>query len=201
MNGRQIDAVHDALAEKDAEIKQLRKENIDRLMQKAKLEEEIQRLKSSPTVAETDALIARLRTNQASWPGAVSDLMGEAAEALHRLARNQMSTGYVTLAQTAALQAQEAEARARYAQKLEQKCDQLTNALMKAMTLVDELLRENGRLCAASGDPPNVRLFAAKSSFDTAMHKLLGDEEPATTTADTTEVTTSLTTSTDGETK
>jgi DNA repair exonuclease SbcCD ATPase subunit len=167
MNGRQIDAVHDAFAEKDAEISEL-------TGSKAALQTEIERLR---------------------------ELCDNQQAEIERLARNQMSTGYVTLAQSAALQAQEADARGRYAKKLEQKCEQLTEALMKAMTLVDEMLRENGRLCAASGDPPNVRLFAAKASFDTAMHKLLGDEEPATTTADTTEVTTSLTTSTEGEAK
>jgi hypothetical protein len=67
---------------------------------------------------------------------------------------------------------------------LTDKCTSLTNALMRSMSLIDELLRENARLCAASGDPPNVRLFAAKASFDAAMHKLLGDSK-FTTESDT----------------
>lgn len=113
----------------------------------------------------------------------------------------QLKRDRVTLSQVAALQAQEADAQARYAKTLEQKCEQFTAALMRSMSLIDELLRENARLCAASNEPPSVKLFAAKNSFDVAMHKLLGDGDQATTTADTTEVTTSLTISTEGEAK
>ena len=94
-------------------------------------------------------------------------------------------------AQDASASMREADAQMQRADALDAKCTQFTNALMRAMSLIDELLRENARLCAASGDPPSVRLFAAKASFDVAMHKLLGDGDQATTTADTTEVTTS----------
>jgi hypothetical protein len=57
-----------------------------------------------------------------------------------------------------------------------EKCNSFTQAMLKAMALIDELIRENGRLCAASDQPPDVRLFAAKNSFDTAMKKLLGEQ-------------------------
>ncbi|MET0724207.1 MAG: hypothetical protein ABWY64_25740 [Tardiphaga sp.] len=57
-----------------------------------------------------------------------------------------------------------------------EKCSAFTTAMLKAMALIDELVRENGRLCAASDQPPDVRLFAAKNSFDTAMKKLLGEQ-------------------------
>ena len=60
---------------------------------------------------------------------------------------------------------------------LTEKCSQFTRALGTALTLIDELMRENGRLCAASSEPPNVKLFTAKNSFDAAMKKLLRDED------------------------
>ena len=63
---------------------------------------------------------------------------------------------------------------------LTEKSEKFTKALLSAMTLVDELLRENSRLCAASDQPPSVRLFAAKNSFDHEMQKLLGEERPVT---------------------
>jgi hypothetical protein len=87
---------------------------------------------------------------------------------IEQLKHNQISADHVTLAQAAAIQVQRADA-------LSRKCDQLTEALLKAMSLVDELLRENTRLCAASDQPPDVKLFAAKHSFDGAMHKLLSE--------------------------
>lgn len=127
---------------------------------------------------------------------------------IERLEHNQITASHTAIAQAAAIQAQhasasmrEADAQMQRADALDAKCTQFTNALMRAMSLIDELLRENARLCAASDDPPSVRLFAAKASFDVAMHKLLGDGDQATTTADTTEVTTSLTISTEGEAK
>jgi hypothetical protein len=185
------------------ENERLTKENIDRLLQKGKLEDEIQRLRSSPTVAETDALIARLRLGVTKGHEPSDEDAIEAAEALHRLARNQMSTDYANLARVTALQTQEADAAMREAnhqqqraEALDYKCTQFTEALLKGMTLVDELLRENGRLCAASGDPPSVRLFAAKAAWDVAMHRLLGDVGDDATESETT---LSLTTTTEGE--
>jgi len=62
---------------------------------------------------------------------------------------------------------------------LTNKCTAYTNAIMRAMTLIDELVRENGRLCAASDNPPPITLFAAKSSFDLAMKTLLGEDRPS----------------------
>lgn len=123
----------------------------------------------------------------------------QALNEIKRLEHTQMTTDYVSLSQAAALQAQNAD-------KLDMKCTQFTNALLRSMSLIDELLRENARLCAASGDPPNVRLFAAKNSFDVAMHRLLGDDllgdhGSAATTTDTTEINSSLTISTEGEVK
>ena len=109
-----------------AEIKQLRTENIDRLLQKGKLEDEIQRLKSSPTTTEADELIARLLAQvtddhergcmgrnygcTCGYDEKTEKLMDEAAEALHRLARNQITASHTTIAQAAAFQAQHADA-------------------------------------------------------------------------------------------
>jgi hypothetical protein len=87
---------------------------------------------------------------------------------IERLKHTQISADHVTIAQAAALQAQRADA-------LERKVDQLTKALNTAMILIDELVSENGRLCAASNTLPPVRLFAAKNSFDVAMKKLLSE--------------------------
>ena len=162
-----------------AEIERLTKENIDRLMAKGKLEDEIQRLRSSPTSAETDELIERLQ-------GIIGTetITNEVIEALHRLSRNQITASHTTIAQAAAFQAQHADASAREADEQQQraemlteKCSQFTRALGTALTLIDELMRENGRLCAASSEPPNVKLFTAKNSFDAAMKKLLRDED------------------------
>jgi chromosome segregation ATPase len=108
--------------------------------------------------------------------------LGEAHKEIARLKNNQMSSNYVTVAQAAAFQAQHADASAREAdaqqqraEALDHKCSQFTEALLKGMTLIDELLRENVRLCSASNEPPNVKLFTAKNLFDAAMHKLLGE--------------------------
>jgi hypothetical protein len=76
--------------------------------------------------------------------------------------------GVATAKGAAALQAQRTDA-------LERKGESFTKALLSAMSLVDQLLQENVRLCAASNEPPPIQLFAAKNSFDTAMKKLLGD--------------------------
>lgn len=74
-----------------------------------------------------------------------------------------------TPSQLAAIQAQRADA-------FERKCNQLTTALHRAMGLIDQLVNENGRLCAATKEPPAVELFAAKHAFDEAMKKLLEDQ-------------------------
>ena len=99
----------------------------------------------------------------------LTDIIKEQQAEIERLKRTQMSAETVTLAQAAALQAQRADA-------LEHKGTQLTKALNTAMLLIDELVTENARLCAASNTPPPIRLFAAKSSFDAAMKTLLGDD-------------------------
>lgn len=152
------------------ENERLKTENIDRLMQKVKLEDEIRRLQSSPTSEETDALITQLQQfSETRYGQEGCDLSREAAEALHRLSRNQISASSVTMAQAGALQAQRAD-------KLERGTALLTNALLRAMGLMDELMRENGRLCALSPDPPDMTLFTAKANFDTAMHELLGEQ-------------------------
>jgi chromosome segregation ATPase len=99
-----------------------------------------------------------------------------------RLEHNQITASHTAIAQAAAIQAQhasasmrEADAQMQRADALDAKCTQFTEALLKAMTLIDELLRENVRLCSASNEPPNVKLFTAKNLFDAAMHKLLGE--------------------------
>jgi hypothetical protein len=89
---------------------------------------------------------------------------------IERLQHNQMTASSVTLAQAAALQAQRTN-------MLDRKCTQFNEALLRAMTLIDELMRENGRLCSTAAEPPSVKLFAAKASFDRAMKKLLGEDE------------------------
>jgi hypothetical protein len=177
------------LEEGAAEIERLTSENIDRLMTKVKLEDEIRRLQSSPTSGEIGELIEQLQ--ECSQTGAYQHgppgvLMNEAAEALHRLARNQITADHTTIAQAAAFQAQHADSSMRFADEQQQraealdyKCTQFTEALMTAMALVDELLRENVRLCGTSSEPPNVRLFTAKNSWEAAMKKLLGDEPPS----------------------
>jgi beta-phosphoglucomutase-like phosphatase (HAD superfamily) len=104
-------------------------------------------------------IVERLRGwNRDSYPHC-----WEAAAEIERLRHNRN-----TLAQAAALQAQRTDA-------LERKGESFTKALLSAMSLVDQLLQENVRLCAASNEPPPIQLFAAKNSFDTAMKKLLGD--------------------------
>lgn len=120
----------------------------------------------------------------------------EAAAEIDRLEHNQMSTDYANLARVTALQTQEADAAMREAnhqqqraEALDYKCTQFTETTMKAMTLIDELVTENGRLCFFAKEPPNVRLFAAKASWEKAMKKLLGDDgPPSEVTVDTTEV-------------
>lgn len=108
----------------------------------------------------------------------------EAVAEIERLEHNQISASHTAIAQAAAFQAQHADASMREADEQQQraemlteKCSQFTRALGTALTLIDELMRENGRLCAASSEPPNVKLFTAKNSFDAAMKKLLRDEE------------------------
>lgn len=110
----------------------------------------------------------------------------EALAEIDRLEHNQMSTDYANLARITALQTQEADAAARFANAteekrwvLEQKCQQFTKALMTAMHLIDQLVTENGRLCAASNTPPPIQLFTAKRNFEIEMKKLLGDNESA----------------------
>ena len=98
---------------------------------------------------------------------------------IERLEHNQMSHGYTSLAQAAALQAQEADARGRYAKKLEQKCEQLTGALTKAIGLQDALLTEMGVMQRELGRPPSLQLLSAKHNFDAAMRVLLGEDESA----------------------
>jgi len=107
----------------------------------------------------------------------ITEMMDEAADEIERLKRNQITASHTAIAQAAAMHAQEADAQARRASELEHKCEQFTAAILRAMTLIDELVRENGRLCAASDAPPPITLFAAKTSFDAAMKALLGDEK------------------------
>jgi len=122
--------------------------------------------------------------HQADLADEVESRLREAAEEIGRLEHNQITASHTTIAQAAAFQAQHADASAREADEQQQraemlteKCSQFTRALGTALTLIDELMRENGRLCAASSEPPNVKLFTAKNSFDAAMKKLLRDED------------------------
>ncbi len=101
----------------------------------------------------------------------------QAAEEIDRLEHNQMSTGYTTVAQVAAFQAQEADAQRRYSDKVDVKNQQLTEALTKAIGLQDALLTEMGIMQRELGRPPSLQLMAAKHNFDAAMKVLLKDED------------------------
>ena len=125
-------------------------------------------------------LSQRLRDRAGPVQGENDDLR-EIANEIERLEHNQITTDSTTLAQAAALQAQRADEVEREARR---KSEMFTKVLLSAMGLIDELLRENSRLCAASNEPPSVRLFAAKNSFDIEMKKLLGEREESVSESD-----------------
>jgi hypothetical protein len=102
----------------------------------------------------------------------------ELIEMIHQMRQRQMTHGGITISQAAALQAQRADEAERNLAEVNNKYRQLTDALIQAADLINQLLTELGRLCGASKQPPPLAIFAAKQAFDECMMKLLTNQTP-----------------------